>query len=185
MGIGYLGEGNYKSGNKDKINKNYSCWRSLIVRCYDEKYHNKFPSYKNCTVYEEWHNFQKFAKWYEENYIEGWELDKDIIIKSNKIYSPETCAFVPKEINYLFTNRKNHRNGLPLGVSKIKNRYRATSTQNKKHISYGYYITPEEAFYAYKEGKENYIKEVAEEWKPLIDERVYNAMMNWKIEITD
>jgi hypothetical protein len=77
----------------------------MMMRCYSLKWSSKFPTYKDCIVDERWHNFQIFGEWFEENYVEGFELDKDILGKSSKIYSPETCCFVPQEINLMFTKR--------------------------------------------------------------------------------
>lgn len=74
----------------------------MMNRCYGDKHKYSQYSYKGCTVCEEWHNYQNFAKWYEDNYYnceEELELDKDIIIYGNKLYSPETCLFVPKLVN--------------------------------------------------------------------------------------
>lgn len=185
FGIGYTGIGKYKCSKNKKLNTDYNTWYGIFERAYSEEHQKRQPTYKGCTVSEEWHNFQNFAAWYEKNYIEGWFIDKDIIIKGNKIYSPETCCFVPQEINNLFTNRQNHRNNLPVGVSKNKGRYRATSTQNGRQVYFGVYGTAEEAFEAYKIGKERYIKEVADKWRGQISEKVYQAMYNYKIEITD
>ena len=105
--VGYIGEGEYKVCENGKITRVYSTWNNMLKRCYDEKYHEKYPTYKDCEICEEWHNFQKYGKWFEENYysIEGEKmcLDKDVLVKHNKIYSPETCIFVPERINTLFT----------------------------------------------------------------------------------
>ena len=117
--------------------------------------------------------------------MDGWDLDKDIILKGNRIYSPETCAFVPNELNLLFTKNKARRGDYPIGVFLDSGRFRAVVTMNKVQKYFGSHATPEEAFKASKEAKENYIKEKAEEWKPLIDHRVYNSMYNYQVEITD
>lgn len=107
--VGYLGEGIYKSKVNRKNTPQYNAWQNMLRRCYDESYQEKHPTYIGCEVVEEWHNFQNFAKWYDENYyeIEGqiMDLDKDILVIGNKIYSPETCLFVPQSINKLFTTR--------------------------------------------------------------------------------
>ena len=97
FGVGVTGQGEY-SHLVRKINgkhtKVYSVWHDMLGRCYNKKYQEKKPTYIGCTVCEEWHNFQNFAKWYEENYYEvnneEMALDKDILIKGNKIYSPQT-----------------------------------------------------------------------------------------------
>ena len=100
-GIGFIGVGNYKSRNKTGHTKAYNAWAAMLQRCYDSKLHLRNPTYKECSVIEEWYNFQNFAGWFEKNYIDGYQLDKDLLIKGNKIYSPETCCFVPKEINLI------------------------------------------------------------------------------------
>ena len=117
----------------------------------------------------------------------GFQLDKDILVKGNKLYSPDTCLFVPKEINTLLTHRRKDKGLYPVGVSYKPriNRYRAQISKFKKVIHLGCFITPEEAFQAYKTAKEAYIKEVAEIYKDQIDPRVYEALMNYQVEITD
>ena len=103
------------------------------------------------------------------------------------MYSPETCCFVPQEINAALTNNKSVRGSFPSGViyNCTKTRYRARIQRGDKWESLGTYDTPEEAFYAYKPVKEAHIKSLAEKWKGKIDSRVYEALMNWTIEITD
>lgn len=99
----------------------YVVWCDMLRRCYSEKYHKKKPTYKGCSVCDEWLLFSNFKRWFDENYIDGYCLDKDIIVKGNKVYSPDTCCFVPKCINSLLTNRKMHRGLEPIGVSKTYN----------------------------------------------------------------
>lgn len=107
--VGYLGEGIYKSKVNRKNTTQYNAWQNMLRRCYNESYQEKHPTYIGCEVIKEWHNFQNFTKWYDENYyeIEGqiMDLDKDIMVIGNKIYSPETYLFVPQSINKLFTTR--------------------------------------------------------------------------------
>ena len=195
--IGYIGEGSYNTKFGSKHTIQYDCWKNMMNRCYDEKSLKNNPTYKDCKVCEEWHNFQNFAKWFDENYYEinsqTMHLDKDILQKGNKIYSPETCVFVPQRINKLFTKSNATRGDLPIGViyrkDKNKNTFQSQCSiydkdkYKPKHL--GYYNTPEEAFYKYKEFKENYIKEVAEEYKDVIPVKLYEAMINYVVEITD
>lgn len=190
-GIGYLGEGKYKVSLKSRVFKYYKLWYNIFLRCYDKKQQEKHPTYKDVTVCEEWYNFQNFAKWFEESYnpetMEGWHLDKDILVKGNKIYSPETCCFVPSEINTLFIRCNKSRGSLPIGVTfnkKLK-RYVTQISKNKKREHLGIFKTAEEAFQTYKKAKEEYIKEVADKWKGLIDSKVYQAMYDYKVEIKD
>lgn len=193
-GIGYLGEGKYKITTLDnKPTKEYDAWKGMLRRCYDQKLLLKRPTYIGCTVCEVWHNFQVFAKWYDDNYYEidneKMCLDKDILIKGNKIYSPDTCCIVSNRINVLFTKSDSARGDLPIGVyhdNNIINKLRVCCNENKKSKSLGLFDTPEEAFYlGYKPFKENYIKQKADEYKDRIPLRLYNAMYEYQVEITD
>lgn len=163
----------------------------MITRCYSNKQTSKRRTYKNCEVCKEWHNFQNFAKWYEENYYtisnQVMHLDKDILIKGNKIYSPNTCIFVPEKINILFVKADKIRGSLPIGVSWDKNinKYRSYYYTNNKRITIGFYNTPEVAFQSYKIAKEKHIKEIAEEYKDLIPIKLYDAMYKYEVEIND
>jgi hypothetical protein len=184
---GFMGQGVYVSSINGKSNLSYMRWKNMLHRCYSENYHLKFPTYIDCEVCDEWLNFQNFAKWFEDNYIEGFELDKDIIIKGNKIYSPETCCFVPKEINYLFVKNDKFRKDLPIGViyHNIKGHYKSTMSKNNKSLGLGTFTNVLDAFNKYKIEKELYIKEIADIFKELISIKTYNALYNYKIEIED
>lgn len=164
----------------------YKIWCSMIGRCYYEKYKKNKPTYIDCTVCDEWKYFSNFKKWFDKNYIDGYELDKDIIIKGNKVYSPETCCFVPQEINSVFKNRINRLSNLPKGVifSDSRLKYKAQIMEGFKRKYLGYFDTPELAFNAYKKAKESYIKEVANKWKDKIAPKVYEAMMKYEVEYT-
>lgn len=186
--IGYFGVGRFKSKIKGVRNKQYQIWINMIKRCYSTKQIERNLTYKDVTVCEEWHNFQNFAEWYEENYnpeyMEGWHLDKDILVKGNKVYSPETCTLVPKEINNLFKKYNIINKIYPTGVvyhSRDKKFY--ISFVKKGHTCS--FPSVEEAFQAYKTAKEKHIKEVADKWKDLITKQTYQAMYNYKVEITD
>ncbi len=169
--------------------RSYDTWTSMLKRCYSKKVHNGQPSYIGCSVCDEWLYFSNFLKWYDENYIEGNYLDKDILKKGNKIYSPETCCFVPNEINVLFTKRYAKRGKYPIGISYYKNinKFRASISVNSKQMTIGYFDDPYDAFNAYKVSKEAQIKKIAEAYykKGRIRLNVYNAMINYKVEITD
>lgn len=167
----------------------YQAWTSMLKRCYSNKYQNKKSTYMGCTVCDEWLLFSNFKKWFDSpnnNYQQGFQLDKDILVKGNKIYSPHTCCIVPASINTLFTNRKKNRGVYPIGVIKKNNgKYVARACGVKRHI--GVYETIQEAFYAYKNAKERYIKSVAEKYfnEGKITKRVYDALMKYEVEITD
>ena len=203
-GVGYMGDGKYKSKDENKKKtKAYNTWSHMLQRCYDAYYLNEHPTYIDCYVCEEWHNFQNFAKWFYENYYEcndeQMQLDKDILIKGNKIYSPNTCILVPKRINSLFTKSDASRGEYPIGVyyrfkkveqyeyhylevccsvienGKKKSKVLKTLPLNK----------PFQAFSIYKQFKEKYIKQIADEYKELIPQKLYEALYKWEVEIND
>lgn len=181
--VAYIGEGKYNS----KIHKKaYNTWKGILERSYNKKFQEKQPTYKGGTVAEEWHNFQNFARRFEENYdpkiMQKWHLDKDILVEWNKTYSPETCAFIPAEINCLFYKKTSNYGILPIGVVKYKDKFVAQMTKHNKHIFLGIFNTIEEAFQAYKISKEECIKEAANKWKGKITDQVYQALINYNIK---
>jgi hypothetical protein len=190
-GIGYLGEGKYTPFKNGKRTRKYRIWQALFERCYTIRELKRFPTYIGCTVCEEWNNFQNFAAWYDQNYyeIEGEQmcLDKDILFKGNKIYSPETCVFVPSDINILFTKTNAKRGDFPIGVTYNKKvgKYQSRCNVNSKLIHIDFFNTPEEAFFAYKIFKEKLIKHIANKYKDKIPNNLYEAMLRYEVEITD
>jgi len=192
-GKGYIGEGPYAiSINKgETINRSYHTWHDMLRRCYAREYQQKNPAYIGCSVCEEWLNFQNFAKWYDENYyeIDGqiMNIDKDILVKGNRIYSPETCVFVPSPINSLFVKNDVRRKTTPVGISICTNGdYLAKCSDGTgKDIRLGRFKTYEDAFVVYKANKEIIVKKVAEKFKSYIPCKLYDTMMNYIVEITD
>ena len=195
-GHGYLGEGKYKASDENKKRtKQYMHWQEMLRRCYDLRLHKRYPTYIGCTVCDEWLNFQVFGEWYDNNIYElknvdkkELNLDKDILIKHNKHYSPETCVFVPKSINTLFTKCNASRGLYPIGVclDKRDGKFRSECNDGKGNDKkLGRFPTPELAFSVYKEYKEALIKKIANAYKLLIPDNLYLAMINYKVEITD
>ncbi|MCI1763655.1 hypothetical protein [Heyndrickxia oleronia] len=190
--FGYHGEGKYRVSENGKHTKHYIAWKSMLNRCYGAKLQERSPTYMDCTVHKHWHNFQNFGEWYDINYYEIEDeimaLDKDILVKNNKAYSPRTCVFVPHSINTLIVKRDKFRGNLPIGVnlSKCKKKYESwCSNGNGKRVYLGACATPEESFQTYKEYKENKIKEVAEKYKYNIPEKLYLALINYEVDIND
>ena len=187
-GVGIIGNEQVKIDGKQT--RDYQLWKNMLRRCYDEKCSNKYPTYEDCEVSDNFKYLPYFKEWCSKQTgfdQEGWQLDKDILIKRNKIYSENTCCFVPSEVNNLFTKSDSLRGEYPIGVQyhKRDRKYAAKISKFKKVIHLGYFATPDEAFCAYKEAKEDYVKEVAEKWKDQIDPRVYEALMKYRVEITD
>ena len=195
FGKGYLGEGKYKISENGKHTDEYIIWHGMLQRCYDPKFHKKESTYEDCEVEDYLLNFQHMGAWFNENYYkiagEKMELDKDILYKGNKIYSRDTCIFVPKRINSLFTKRDNARGKDPIGVKPSRSGNYETYCHDRygKYINLGTYDTKEEAFHVYKEHKEKVIKEVIDSYKGKIPEphysRLKTAMYNYKVEIDD
>ena len=183
--VGYLGEGKYTTHHPA-----YKTWVYMIRRCYDTKSSYNRPTYENCSVCNEWHNFQNFAEWYENNYYEidndKMQLDKDILIKNNNIYSSDTCCFVNHTINSMFTNKKRFRNSI-IGSYKRCGKYEVSceNTLLKKKQYLGRFNDENEAFTVYKNYKENNIKAVADHYKDKIPDHLYIALYNYEIDIND
>lgn len=145
----------------------YECWSSMIKRCYYEHYSYRRPRYKGCTICTEWLTFSNFKKWYDANYRTGMHLDKDILVEGNKIYSPETCRFIPHHINTLLCDRLNGRGELPLGISARNGKNGAITYMARCHIENDNRIsktfkTIEEAVSWYSITKTRIVREVAQ-----------------------
>ena len=187
-GVGFIDVEGASIGKN--MTKEYHLWNNMLNRCYNENILSSNPTYKDCHVSEEWRYLSNFKEWCHQQIgfdQDGFHLDKDILIKGNKVYSEDTCCFVPPEINSLITKADRIRGKYPIGIYEDKQagkfKVRISVVGKQKHI--GRYYCEKEAFNAYKKAKETYIKEVANKWKDKIDPRVYEALMNYEVEITD
>lgn len=188
VGVGVCRTGKYPTKNIDGNTLEYKKWYSMLLRCYGRECQTKYPAYHGCTVSQDFIMFQEFAEWCNNQTgfrNKGWHLDKDILYKGNKQYNRDTCCFVPEQINYLILDNRAVRGGLPLGVCKVDKKFKAVLRTAKGVQRLGRYPTPEQAFTAYKEAKESYIKEVANQWKNDIDSRVYDSLISWEVDISD
>jgi hypothetical protein len=163
----------------------YSKWKDMLGRCYSLIYQSKQPTYIGCSVCDEWLTFSKFKEWFSANNRLGMQLDKDILIRGNKIYGPEYCRFVPRQINTLLLDRGAKRGVYKLGVSwdKGAQKFRAQINRGKGSEFIGYYNTELEAFNAYKIEKELWIKNRADWYYSigLIGLDIHTALYNWII----
>ena len=189
-GVGIIGT-KYPTSINNKSIKEYSLWCDMLKRCYCEKYHFKKPTYIECEVSENFKNYSFFYEWCQ-NQIgfdnKDWQLDKDLLIKGNKVYSENTCIFIPRELNQTLTKANLIRGEYPIGVcfDKVKNKfvvYVGLNSPKRKYL--GAFDTELDAFNTYKIAKENHIKDLANKWKGKIDLRAYEALMNYQVEITD
>jgi len=170
--------------------KEYQLWKGVLERCFTDGFKQSRPTYEGVTCSKEWLSMTTFIEDVSQmrGYgLSGWQLDKDILQKGNKLYSKATCCFVPAEVNLLLTKRDNSRGECPVGVHfhKTRGKFVAKLRINGKLKHLGLFPTPEEAFFAYKAAKEAHIKVVAQQWQHLLDERVYLALMAYEVNIND
>ena len=181
-----------------KLTKEYGTWVNILQRCYDKEKQNQFPHYKGCSISKEWIRYDNFYEWCHnqsnwKKVIENpsnFHIDKDIIQKGNKIYGANFCSFVPANVNTLFVKNNKARGKLPIGVTEDgygKYRARCSMKLIDEKDAYKLFNTPEEGFLFYKENKERLIKEVAKKEfnNGNITKECYEAMMKYKVEITD
>lgn len=182
----------YKNPSREMIDgkwkhtKCYKTWNAMMCRCYNSKFHEKNPTYKDCEVCDEWKDFDNFYNWFQENYKDGFALDKDILSQGNKVYSPDTCCFVPQRVNQLFTKRDAKRGEYPLGVyfHKLSNKFQAKCNNGKcKQIYLGDFSDPLEAHQAYCEYKYQLIEKTATLSLECgdINWDIYDGMINYHI----
>ena len=189
-GVGILGT-KYPTTINGVQTKEYELWNSMLTRCYSGSFKKKRTTYECCEVSDNFKSYEYFYEWCNKQIgfaVEGFELDKDLLLKGNKIYSENTCVFIPSEINSLLVKREALRGEHLIGVSwrNTKKAFVAMVRKNKgKQEFLGYFNTELEAFNAYKQAKESFVKEQANKWKGKIDPRTYNALMNYTVDITD
>ena len=189
-GVGVSGT-KYLISEGDVLTKEYMLWSNMLRRCYSDNSKKKNPTYEGCEVSDKFKSYEYFYEWCNEQIgfgVDGFELDKDLLVKGNKVYSEDTCVFIPKEINLLLTKCIASRGEHFIGVSwsNTNNAFMAMVRKNKGKSEYlGHFKTELEAFNAYKEAKETYIKEQANKYKSQIDLRAYNALMNYEVNIND
>lgn len=184
-GVGFIGVGvSLTKGNpQDKVSRAYKKWSGMLKRCYDTHSKNTDRSYIDCYVAEEWHNFQNFYEWYESKVNEyrfDWELDKDLLIKGNKVYSENTCTLLPKLINTTLTKNDACRSREGIGATiRASGRYRSSSLKATTFTS------KEQAFQEYKNCKEGRLSLLAVEFKSNLEPEAFRCLTNYKVEEGD
>ena len=133
----------------------------MLERCYDTNYVSRNPTYATCSVCEEWLTFSNFKKWMEKQDWKGKQLDKDLIVPGNKIYSPDACIFVDSMINTILNDHEDQRGEFPKGVKANGWKYSARCSVNGKRVHIGTFETPEIAAGKYREYKYRWIMTVA------------------------
>lgn len=157
----------------------YTSWKSALMRCYGKKYQEKNPSYVNCSVCKEWMIFSSFRSWMIRQDWVGKHLDKDLIVIGNKIYSPDTCVFIGRELNNLLTDHAIKRGDYPQGVSfdKSSGKYLSLCRINGRQKNLGRFNEVKDAESAYLEFKSNVIKSIALGYKMDSKRIIYNALI--------
>lgn len=169
---------------KTRGTKAYLVWKAMLSRCYSEYTRRMNPAYDGCSVCDEWLVFSRFKEWFDENYIPGTQLDKDIIVRNNKVYSPETCCFVPQEINKFIRGHSRSKSTLPPGVVKQFNRFVSEFRSGGVRYKDSFDNLPDAvAFYNTQRSKR--IIDSANRFfaDGMISERTYKAIVNYGMEI--
>jgi len=183
FGVGYIGElgcipRKPQGRGLELYEQAYARWCGIMERAYSPSYNN--PAYTGVSVSKDWHNFSNFYNWYVENWVSGWDIDKDLLVEGNKVYGPEFCRFVPVHINNLFHKnggRKTASSCLPTGVRRHGNGYRAVLSKKGVRVNMGTCSSVEEAERVYVEEKKKYIYEVLTEYKGLIADDLFYELM--------
>lgn len=187
-GVGVFGT-KYPAKLNGVIQKEYSLWTDMLKRCYDAKEHYRYPNYIGCSVSENFKSYEYFYEWCQKQVgfgNPGWHLDKDLLVKGNKVYSEDTCVFLPPELNTVLTTAGSIRGQLPIGVQLSKSgNYISSYNLGGVHFHGGTFYSVEEAFVHYKQAKEQYLQHLAYKWKGYIDHRAYYALLYYSVEITD
>lgn len=152
----------------------YEVWTDMIKRCYKEYRLREYPTYQGCKVCDEWRYFSKFKEWFDANYIEGNMLDKDLLGGDSKIYSPQTCCFLPPRLNIVLSKHS-------ITIYKRGNKYIAYQTLDGQKLRIGHYATPQQVVKVYIATKQSYINKLAGEYlrDGLITEAVYDAAISY------
>ena len=156
----------------------YRVWDSMLQRCCCSKFQERWPTYKGCSVSEEWLRFSNFRSWMEKQDWEGMQLDKDLLSEGNKVYSKETCTFVTRGVNLFTTDRRNDRGEWLIGVCWDKRvgkfRSRCSNPFTKKQEYLGYFDCELEAHQEWLKRKLELAHLLAAEQT---DERVAKALI--------
>lgn len=151
----------------------YKEWSNMIMRSCNPKVHNRQPTYKDCKVCDEWLYFMTFKAWMGKQNWKGLHLDKDILFKGNKMYSPETCVFVGRGTNNILNDHKCDRGKYLLGVhwNKGAKKFHAQCRDGSGKIKYLGLFNNE------LEGHHEYLK-----FKITVIERVAKRQMDIRVE---
>ena len=160
----------------------YQIWQDMLRRCFSEAYLSTHTSYIGTKCSDDWKLFSKFLIWFNKNYISGYQLDKDLLYRGNKLYSENTCIFIPPQVNtYIITSTK-ARGILPVGVHSKDNKFQSTIQIDGKTTHLGIFTDPILAHRAWQKAKIEHAKELMEKYNiaqlQLVIDRLQNDMNN-------
>lgn len=188
-GIGFVGEGSHATFHNGKHTRAYNAWYNMLDRCYNSKRQQIQPTYKGISVCAEWHNFQNFAEWFDGQKCTDstWQLDKDLTVIGNCIYSPDTCALIPQEVNLVLGKNSANRGNCLIGVCRTSgDKFSAQCSTGYGHSrTLGVFDSEQEAFNCYKSHKEIAVRNLANKWKDVLPNKVYENLMNFSVTTSD
>ena len=175
--IGYVG--GKKKRKQVWICPFYRTWKNMLERCYSTKYQERNPTYIGCTVSDNWLTFTNFKAWMQKQQWEDKQLDKDLLIEGNKVYSPNTCVFVTPMVNTFTIDCSAARGEWLVGVywdkgaNKFLSRCRNPFTKKQEYL--GLFTCEQEAHETWLKRKLDLAHELAAIQK---DQRVAEALIN-------
>jgi len=159
----------------------YRAWSNMLARCYSQTYSAKHTTYIGCSVCAEWHKLSNFKKWFDKNYVQGYHLDKDILVPGNKIYSPRTCCYIPQVLNSIFSDSGATRGSCAIGVyyDKHRNNFQAYMRNGIQRVRFGRYPTEAEAHSVWLSAKRKHVKTTADRLLAThaITPKIYKAVL--------
>lgn len=163
----------------------YKTWKNMLDRCYSAKYQEKQSTYRGCTVSDDWIVFSKFKAWMEKQEFEGKQLDKDLLVEGNKIYSENTCVFVTPMVNTFTVDCGAARGEWLIGAdwhkATGKFRSRCSNPFTGKHEHLGYFDCEKEAHETWRKRKLELAHELAAiQADPRIAKALIDRYSNYK-----
>lgn len=183
-GMGYIGVGRHSVVESGTVSPAYRSWAGVLERVYCTKYLAKRPTYAGTQIFSEWLNFQNFADWFKAQPNSGrigFDLDKDLRVPGSKEYSPETCSFVPTQINSILNDCRASSGNLPRGVRRNRKGFSARVSNGGELQTLGTFKTAEVAYTTYREAKMNLVREAAARFEGVIHHEVYSYLTNWTL----
>lgn len=180
-GLGINDLGVVPRDENGKVAKSYQHWIKIFYRSYSPDHHDKFPTYVGCSVDDRWHTLSNFIEWFDARYVQGWEVDKDVLVPENKVYSPDTCLIIPAHLNTIMSCCR-VGNVHPVGIHYRKDRGKwvAQLGRKPKTIHLGSFDNMQDAIDSHIAAKLSYVSEILSEYNlDSISPYVYNTIKHF------